>query len=191
MLILTVIILLLFLTAAVINIQILLSSKKRILPNGQSAVCQDCNCILILGAAIWPGNVPCPILEDRLLTGISLYRQHTDAFLLMSGDGQSSGYNEVLVMKNFAMKHDVPKEKILTDPCGFTTFDSARRARDVFHTRNMIIVTQKYHLYRALYIAGKLGIQAWGVASDRRRYRRKCYREIREVFARIKYFFFY
>lgn len=183
-------ILLLCLITAAVNLYIIATSKKRILPHGD-AVCQDYDCILILGAAVWPGNVPCPILEDRLLTGITFFRQKKDAVLLMSGDGRFPGHDEVSVMKDFALMHGVPAENILTDPSGLTTRDSARRARDVYHVRKTVIVTQKYHLYRALYIAGKLGLQAWGAASDRRRYRRRCYRELREILARMKYFFLY
>ncbi|MGI6006099.1 MAG: SanA/YdcF family protein [Ruminococcus sp.] len=189
MIIPAVIILLLCLAASFVNLYIIVSAKKRILTCDSFAASQDCDYILILGAAVWPGNIPCPILEDRLLTGISLYNQNPASLLLMSGDSHSSGYNEVSVMKEFAVRHGVPEKNIRTDPAGFTTFDSARRARDIFHAKKMIIVTQKYHMYRALYISRKLGIESWGVVSDRRPYRRRCYREFREILARIKYFF--
>jgi SanA protein len=123
------------------------------------------DCILILGAGVWSGGRPSYMLEDRLLQGIDLYENGASDRLLMSGDHSRKEYDEVNVMKQFAIDRGINSEHIFMDHAGFSTYESLYRARDVFHADRIIIVTQKYHLYRALYIAEKLGLEAYGVAS--------------------------
>ena len=146
------------------------------------------DCILILGARVWDTG-PGPMLADRLLQGIELYKAGVSDRLLVSGDHGTKEYDEVNAMKNYAIEHGVPSEHIFMDHAGFSTYDSMYRARDVFQVKKVIIVTQEFHLYRSLYIANKLGLDAYGVASDLRPYARQEYVEIREVLARIKDFF--
>lgn len=129
------------------------------------------------------------MLEDRLLQGIELYENGASNRLLMSGDHGRKEYDEVNVMKQFAMDRNIVSEHIFMDHAGFSTYESLYRARDVFKAKKIIVVTQEYHLYRALYIAEKLGLEAYGVASDPRQYAGQEYRELREIFARVKDFF--
>jgi vancomycin permeability regulator SanA len=150
----------------------------------------DADCILILGAGVYANGIPSAMLEDRLIKGIELYKSGTSDRLLMSGDHGRKDYDEVNVMKQYAIDKGVPSENIFMDHAGFSTYESLYRARDIFEAKKVIIVTQKYHLSRALYVAENLGLEAYGVASDPRQYAGQNYREIREILARIKDFFY-
>ena len=143
------------------------------------------DCVLILGCGV-NGDRPSHMLEDRLLVGISLYEQGAAQKLLMSGDHGSSSYNEVGVMKTFAVRRGVPSADVFMDHAGFSTYESLVRARDIFGVRRVVIVSQEYHLYRALYLADCLGIEAWGVASDLRSYVMSWRWKGREIIARGK-----
>ena len=145
------------------------------------------DCIIILGAGIWD-NKPSPMLEDRLLEGIKLYKNNVSDKIIMSGDHGREEYDEVNTMKNYAIENGVLSEDIFMDHAGFSTYESIYRAKEIFKAKKIVIVTQKYHLYRALYIANKLGIEAYGVGSDPRQYVGATYREIREILARDKDF---
>ena len=164
------------------------SVKDKIITPGEAASL-DADCIIILGAGIWDGGRPSPMLEDRLLQGIELYEHGSSDRLLMSGDHGRKDYDEVNVMKQFAKDRGIPSEHVFMDHAGFSTYESLYRARDIFEARRVIIVTQKYHIYRALYIAGKLGLEAYGVASDPRRYAGQSLRDLREIVARVKDYF--
>lgn len=172
----------------IINSHVKSSAKDRIITVDKTASL-DADCILILGAGVWDDGRPSYMLEDRLLQGIQLYENGASDRLLMSGDHGSKEYDEVNVMKQFAIDRDIISEHIFMDHAGFSTYESLYRARDIFKAEKIIIVTQKYHLYRALYIAEKLGLEAYGVASDPRQYFGQEIRDLREVLARVKDFF--
>ncbi len=172
----------------IINSHVKSSAKDRIITVDKTASL-DADCILILGAGVWDDGRPSYMLEDRLLQGIQLYENGASDRLLMSGDHGSKEYDEVNVMKQFAIDRDIISEHIFMDHAGFSTYESLYRARDIFKAEKIIIVTQKYHLYRALYIAEKLGLEAYGVASDPRQYSGQEIRDLREVLARVKDFF--
>ena len=161
------------------------TTRKQILEKAEYSKLEDVDCILILGAGIW-GDKPSPMLEDRLLEGISLYKKGVAPKIIMSGDHSKEDYDEVNIMKNFAIEQGVPSEDIFMDHAGFSSYESIYRAKEIFKAKKIIIVTQKYHLYRALYIANKLGLEAYGVNSDPRRYAGQLYRDIREILARNK-----
>ena len=144
------------------------------------------DCILVLGARVWRNGQPSHILEDRIITGIDLYRAGISPAILMSGDHGTKSYDEVKAMKQYAVEKRVPVDCVFTDHAGFSTYDSCYRARDIFCAKKVVIVTQQYHLYRALYIARCLGLEAYGVASDRRFIYGEKRRQVREFFARIK-----
>ena len=146
----------------------------------------DADCILVLGAGISSNNRPSPMLADRLEEGIALYEAGVAPKLLMSGDHGQEGYNEVGVMKQYAVDAGVPPEDVFMDHAGFSTYESIYRARDIFLAERVVLVTQEYHLYRALYVAQELGISAVGVASDPRAYAGQSFRELREIAARGK-----
>ena len=144
--------------------------------------------VIILGAGVWDNDTPSPMLNDRLLQGVELYKLGASPKLLMSGDHGKVDYDEVNVMKNFAIHAGIDSEDIFMDHAGFSTYESIYRAKEIFGVHKVIIVTQGYHLYRALYIAKQLGIEAYGVASDQQVYGGQQARELREILARNKDF---
>ena len=166
------------------------STENRIISAEEADGKNDADCIIVLGAGVRDDGTPSHMLEDRLLTAISLYESGAAPKIIMSGDHGTEDYDEVNVMKAFAIAHGVPSEDIFMDHAGFSTYDSMYRARDIFEVKTAIVVTQKYHLYRALYLAKSLGLDACGVPSDLRPYRAQTYREAREVLARAKDFFY-
>ena len=147
----------------------------------------DIDCIIILGAGV-RGDNPSPMLEDRLLTGIDLYNQNISNKIIVSGDHGKEHYDEVNVMKNYLIEKEIPSENIFMDHAGFSTYDSIYRSKEIFKAKKVIIVSQDYHLYRALYIAKTLDIDAYGVIANRRDYMFQLKRDIREFAARIKDF---
>lgn len=170
-----------------INAYVKGSTKNQIIENNDYSNLQDIDCIIVLGAGVW-GENPSPMLEDRLLEGIKLYENSVAPKIIMTGDHGREEYDEVNVMKKYAMDKGVPSGDVFMDHAGFSTYESLYRAKEIFEADKVVIVTQKYHLYRALYIANQLGIEAYGVASDPRQYVGATYREIREILARNKDF---
>lgn len=166
-----------------INIYMYTSTKNQI-----NQELDNADCILVLGAGV-RNNQPSPMLNDRLEAAIQLYQQGKAPKIIMSGDHGREDYNEVGVMKEFAMNAGVPSCDIFMDHAGFSTYESLYRAKEIFQAKKIIIVTQDYHLYRALYIANQLNIEAVGVASNPREYSGQTMREIRETIARCKDFF--
>ncbi len=149
----------------------------------------DADCILVLGAGIKDDETPTPMLKDRLDLGILLYEQGVAPKLLLSGDNGTEGHNEIHVMLNYVKKAGVPEEDIFCDHAGFSTYDSMYRAKEIFSANTMVVVTQTYHEYRALYIGEKLDLTVAGAAADQMTYAGQPAREIREVLARVKDFF--
>lgn len=142
--------------------------------------------IMVLGAGITHRQTPTPILQERLDTGIDLYRAGVAPKLLMSGDHQDLYYNEVAVMKQYALEQGVPEEDIFLDHAGLSTYDSMYRAKEIFGAEKLVVVTQAYHLYRACMIGRLLGMEATGVVSDRQVIAGWLQRELRELAARPK-----
>ena len=171
----------------IINTYVKKSTEKQILKQREYEKLKDVDCILVLGAAVW-GDNPSPMLEDRLLEGINLYKNNVAKKIIMSGDHGRTEHDEVNIMKDYAIEKGVPSEDIFMDHAGFSTYESIYRAKEIFKAKKIVIVTQKYHLYRALHIANKLGIEAYGVGSDPRRYVGETNREVREILARNKDF---
>ena len=170
-----------------INFFVKIVTKNRILKKEEYSKLEDIDCIIVLGAGIW-GDKPSPMLEDRLKEAISLYNQNISSKIIMSGDHGKEDYDEVNIMKEYAIEQGVKSEDIFMDHAGFSTYESMYRAKEIFEANKVVIVTQKYHLYRALYIAKQLGIEAYGVNSDPRKYVGEIYREAREIIARDKDF---
>ena len=162
-------------------------AKPYILTPEKAGVGYDC--ILVLGCRV-NGETPSHMLEDRLLQGIELYDIGASEKLIMSGDHGKTNYDEVNAMKKFAVERGVPSDAVFMDHAGFSTYESMYRARDIFQAKKILIVTQKYHLYRAVYDARALGLDAYGVASDPRSYAGQSYRNLREILARNKDFVF-
>lgn len=179
-----IIILILIITSILLNLYIISTTKEKIY-NVNEINDNDFDCILILGAGV-RANMPSPMLEDRLLTGLELYNKKLSNKIVVSGDHGRVNYDEVNIMKNYLIEKGVPSEDIFMDHAGFSTYDSIYRVKEIFTAKKVIIVTQKYHLYRSLHISKKLELEAIGVIADKRNYYGQFKREIREVLARIK-----
>lgn len=170
-----------------INAYVKISTNDQIVSLDEFSSKDNIDCIIVLGAGVWKGK-PSAMLEDRLFEGINLYIEGVAPKIIMTGDHGREEYDEVNIMKQFAIDKGVPSEDIFMDHAGFSTYESIYRAKEIFEAKNVVIVTQEYHLYRALYIANQLGLNAYGVASNPREYSGQEYREVREVLARNKDF---
>ena len=171
-----------------INGHVKKSTFDQIISPEEAAELTDVDCILVLGCYVHDSGRPSDMLADRLRRGIELYQSGAAPKLLMSGDHGQKDYNEVKAMKLEAMEEGISSEDIFMDHAGFSTYESIFRARDVFAADKIIMVTQEYHLYRALHIANALGVEAYGVAADYHTYVGQAYRELRESLARNKDF---
>lgn len=170
-----------------INFYVKKSSGKYILTPENAGGGYDC--ILVLGCRVH-GDTPSHMLEDRLLQGVELCKNGASEKIIMSGDHGREGYDEVNVMKDFAVERGIKSENVFMDHAGFSTYESMYRAKEIFKAKKILIVTQEYHLYRAIYDARALGLDAYGVASDPRTYSGQLYRDIREILARNKDFIY-
>lgn len=190
------IVLLLFVLAALgaigilsINFYVKRFSEALMMTPEQAAGIDDVDCIIVLGAKVGDSGNLSSVLKDRLDGGLALYDAGVSSKILMSGDHGRITYNEVMAMKQYAMNANVPSANVFMDHAGFSTYETMYRAKKIFCVKKAIIVTQKYHMYRSLYIANKLGIEAYGVPSDYRVYKYRRMWEVREILARTKDFF--
>lgn len=168
-----------------INEYIKYSVKDKIIT--EKDITEDFNVALVLGAGLKNGK-PSPVLKDRLDTALMLYKNNKVSKIIVSGDHGNKNYDEVNVMKNYLKNEGVLSEDIFMDHAGFSTYDSIYRLREIFNVKKVIIVTQKYHLYRSLYIAKKLEIDAEGISATKRHYAGELKFVLREVIARDKDF---
>jgi vancomycin permeability regulator SanA len=171
-----------------INLYVKNSYAERIISSEEAADLKGIDCILVLGCQVKDDGSPSDMLKDRLRRSIEVYNLGAAPKILMSGDHGQEDYDEVGTMKKYAVDAGLASEDIFMDHAGFSTYESVYRAKEIFGADRIIIITQKYHLYRALYIAGKLGIEAYGVPSDYYIYAGQSYREVREILARCKDF---
>lgn len=147
---------------------------------------EHADAVLILGAQVKPDGSPSVMLRERLDTGIMIYQSGLTDRIIMSGDHGSDDYDEVNAMKDYAIEKGVPSEHIFMDHAGFSTYESMYRAKEIFQAENIIVVTQKYHLYRAVYDAEAMGLKAKGIACDTTVYSGDTYRKVRELAAIAK-----
>lgn len=175
-------------TTLLINLYMIESTKSKIINDNDVVLIDNIDAIVILGCKAYSDH-PSLMLEKRLDKGIDLYHKNGNK-LILTGDHGTKGYDEVNVMKNYALDKEIPSEDIFLDHAGFTTYDSLYRIKEVFNAKKIVIVTQKYHLYRALYIAKHLGIEAYGIIADDIPYKGIMIKnEIREILSRDKNFF--
>jgi vancomycin permeability regulator SanA len=146
------------------------------------------DCIIVLGAQVKADGTPSKMLRDRLDEGIRLYEAGAAPKILMSGDDGQVEYNEVAAMAAYAEDAGVSKKDLFLDHAGFSTYESMYRAQYIFGVKRAIVVTQKYHEYRALYIGQRLGMDVRGVSAADINYAFQGFRDIREVMARDKDF---
>ncbi len=163
------------------------STEKKIMTNEEELkqVSQP-DCILVLGCGLRPDGEPTQMLKDRLDTGIALYQAGVAPKLLVSGDHGRIQYDEVNKMKQYAIDQGVPSQDIFMDHAGFSTYESMYRARDIFQVKQLIVVTQEYHLYRSIYDGVQMGMEIWGYPAKKVRYGGQRVRDLREVLARNK-----
>lgn len=172
-----------------INARVVSVGKERLLTAQEAAQLEGADCILVLGCQVKSDGTPSLMLKDRLDRGVELYQLGAAPKLLMSGDHGQPDYDEVGTMKQYAMDAGVPSSDVFMDHAGFSTYESMYRAKEVFQAKKVIIVSQEYHLYRAIYIAQALGLDAYGLAADGQDYAGQWSRDAREVLARVKDFF--
>lgn len=168
-----------------INLMVVQQTKGQIcaieeLPEG------EWDCILVLGAGVREDGSPSDMLYDRVRVGLELYHGGVSPYLLLSGDDSGPTYDEVGCMEKLALGDGVEADALWLDHEGFSTSESVARAKTEFGVERMVIVTQEYHLYRALYLASRLGIEAIGIPADLRPYRGQFLRDLREYAARVK-----
>lgn len=165
------------------NALVLALGAPSMLTDGEMAPRVDA--IIVFGASV-RATGPSPMLRDRLDTALEQYRLGRSDRILVSGDHGTRAYNEVQAMKDYLLEHGVPAEDIFMDHAGFDTYSTLYRARDIFGIERAILCTQRYHLYRACYIARRLDLLATGVNSDRHSYPFMMKNHAREALARIK-----
>ena len=174
------------LATAFVNIHMINTTKNQIV-HLDSIKDTPFDAILVLGCKV-ENNYPSMMLTNRLEKAMETY-QKLNTKLLLSGDHGTKEYDEVEVMKNYLLDSKINIKDIFLDHAGFNTYDSIYRAKYIFGAKKIVIVTQKYHLYRALYLANQLGIEAYGIEADDIPYRSIMIKnEIREILARDKNF---
>ncbi|MBQ2806238.1 MAG: YdcF family protein [Clostridia bacterium] len=173
----------------VINAIVVCATDERILSLDEAASLTQIDYLLVLGTGLEADGTPADRLHDRVLTAVRLHEAGLDATLLMSGDNQHPDYDEISAMVTLALQMGENEADIEMDRLGLSTRESVARARELYGAKRIVIVTQQYHLYRSLYIAEQLGLDAYGVPADlRNSYRGMAYRQVREVAARCKDF---
>ena len=145
---------------------------------------------IVFGAGLWRDGSPTPVLRDRVITAANLYLDGKVEKILMSGDNSVVEYNEPFAMRDFALSLGVPEDDIVLDYAGRRTYDTCYRAKAIFGLTEAILVTQSFHITRAIYICNQLGVAALGVSAENQVYRRSSliYWNIRESLATIAAF---
>ena len=144
---------------------------------------------VVFGASVFSNGDLSPMLEDRVDTAIELYRAKQIDKILVSGDARHRSYNEPKAMYEYLISHAVDQRDVVIDDAGLSTYETCLRAKEVYGLRRAVLVTQRFHLPRSLYLANELGLDAVGVASDIRLKREVDYQRVREWAAEIKAFF--
>ena len=168
-----------------LNLLVCLSSKKSMRSIENSNDNKEYECIIVLGCGV-RGDTPTALLSDRLDAAIELYNMGAAPKILMSGDHGRDGYDEVNVMRKYAMDRGVPSEDIFMDHAGFSTYETMYRAKSIFGIDSAVVVTQEYHLYRALYDARAMGITCVGTEATGHVFSAQPMWNFREALARVK-----
>lgn len=169
-----------------INQYVKLVANKNIIQEVENANKSDA--ILVLGCQVMEDGSLSLMLKDRLDKAVELYKQGIAEKIIVSGDHGREEYDEVNAMKTYLIENKIPSENIFMDHAGFSTYESLYRAGYIFKVEKLTVVTQEYHLYRAVYIGNKLGIETYGVPAIKTGYYGQASREIREILARDKDF---
>jgi SanA protein len=170
-----------------IVVAFMLAANAVVLAGGRTRGATSAPVALVLGAGLTPAGEPSLMLRDRLEVAASLYRAGRVKTILASGDHGTVGYDEVRAMLAGLVERGVADEDVFTDHAGFDTWSSVVRARKVFGARKVVVITQRFHLARAVWLARRAGLDAQGIAADRHTYgERGSVAKLREVFARVK-----
>ena len=170
-----------------VNAAIILGTRGEIVDEA-SAASFDADAVVVLGASVMPDGTPSDILKSRLDQGIALYFAGAAPKIIVSGDNGTESYNECWAMKRYAISRGVPSEDVFCDHAGFSTYETMYRAHHVFGAERVVISTQTYHLYRAIFDAKGVGMEAVGVSDDDRAYVSQHWYDLREIPARTKDF---
>lgn len=189
LLIFAVLVVLVVIVVAIINLHVKAKTSDRVYVVS-TVPRDDYDAALVLGCGVYNNEYPSPLLRERLDAAVELFHEGVVNKLIMSGDHGQDNYNEVAVMKQYAIEEGVPSEAIFMDHAGFSTYESVFRARDIFMADSVLIVSQEYHVYRALYVAEALGLEAYAVSADKTRLSGQTARDLREILARNKDFIF-
>lgn len=169
------------------NAYVIDSADDYILDFLEAEALEDIDCIIVLGAGVYSDGSMSSVLYERVRAGYELYYAGVSDRLLLSGDHSRKNYNEVGVMKAYMTEKGIPESVVFTDHAGFDTYDTMYRARDIFKAKRVLIVTQDFHISRAVYIARSLGLEAYGYACDGNNTFAGFRNETRETAARAKY----
>ena len=171
-----------------INAHVIRISAPRLISADAATNLEKVDCILVLGSSVQPNGTLNRVVRERVDTALTLYESGVSQRLLMSGDHGKVNYDEVNAMKQYCVDKGVNTDVIFLDHAGFNTYDSIYRAKAIFGIQKMIIVSQEYHLYRAVYIANELGIEAYGVPAEQEA-TTALITNLRESVARVKDYF--
>ncbi|MBC8059486.1 MAG: YdcF family protein [Clostridiaceae bacterium] len=171
-----------------INLLVMSKAKKYIISKDSKV--PKAQALIILGAFVSPQGQVSDILKDRLDTALEILKNNKELKIIVTGDHGNTNYDEVNTMRIYLENKGIDPERIYMDHAGFSTYDSIYRAKAIFDVKSAIIVTQAYHLDRAIYLARQKGIETYGVAADKHKYRAIIKYEARERLAIFKDFFY-
>jgi SanA protein len=171
----------------IVNLRVNWKSNKYIFDNVQQV--PECYTAIVLGAFVYKSGNPSNILQDRLDVAIELYKNKKVKRFLLSGDHGQVGYDEVNNMMKYLLDNGVDTVDIFLDHAGFDTYNSMVRAKEIFQVKDAVIVTQEFHLPRAVYIARSKGLNAYGIKADKRNYASINRLKFREIIANMKAFY--
>ena len=178
---------LVFMFVLIINLNIVTQTNEIIYSIDElDELDQNYDCILILGAGVRNDGSPTPMLRDRLIAGFEAHNHFKSIPILISGDSENYSYRETQTMKDFLLEKSVNQSNIICDGYGLSTYESIWRAKNIYGFNKILIVSQKYHLNRAIYIANKMGLDANGLDAALTTYAKQPYYSLREYFARVK-----
>ena len=174
-----------------LNIIVVAGAGKITAGNKEYSIEKKYDAIVVLGAGLRSDGTPSNMLEDRLKGAIELYEKGVASKIIVSGDCSGEDYDEVSAMKKFCVDKGVPEEDIIRDDAGFSTYETMDNVVNEMGYKKIMVVTQKYHIYRSVYLARRMGADADGFSTDYRDYIfwAQRYRDVREFAARIKDFF--
>lgn len=183
-----IILLCLMLIPLIINFYVVFKVKNKIV--NMNDINKNYDFALVLGCGVKSDGTPSLMLRDRLNKVIEIYNKGLIENIIISGH-HSDGYSEVDVMEDYLLNHGISENVIIRDNEGFSTSESMENYHKNYKDRSVIIITQEYHLYRSLYLAQKLNLNAVGVSAKLVNYGGQIFRNLREILARNKDFLKY